>query len=58
MKKTYIRPNVKAIKVSPIQMIAISIPKGTDKIEDSSDYDFLGRNVESHKNNDLWNQEW
>lgn len=58
MKKIYIKPSAEVVKIDTIQMIANSIDKGSDTIDDPNDFDFLGREDNTPKHDNLWDNVW
>ena len=58
MKKTYIAPSVEVIKVGAISMLAASMGINDKEVDTSVDGGQLGREDNTPKSPNLWEQGW
>jgi hypothetical protein len=57
MKKTYIIPTVEVLNIAPGTLLAESLPKGDDVIDDPDDILVKGQGS-SRGTHDVWDDDW
>lgn len=57
MKKTYIIPTVEVLNIAPGTLLAESLPKGDDVIDDPDDILVKGQRG-GRETHDVWDDDW